>query len=277
MSHIKYCTAVDTLFCSTAQRHLTKERQVRKGTQMDKETLQKQKDKKVLIGIVAASVLLLGLIFGSIAIAGNSPGRRADKYLELGNKYLSELDYEQALVAYRQPTPEPEQYIEEMFAFKNEYESYDSWNYDIDYRGYYVDGFTFWNYGSRMVFLVGEKNVLIDFARNTNGPDGRLDPDEIVLAVYDYIGMADEKYWLVQSGEKWGYIDHEGNEMAMFEDAGAFRDGYALVVEDGEAWLIDESFQKLQKLGAADGVSTAGEIYVVQSDDKLHFYHLIKQ
>lgn len=44
----------------------------------------------------------MGLIFGGITLAGNTPGRRADKYLDLGNKYLNELDYEQALVAYRQ-------------------------------------------------------------------------------------------------------------------------------------------------------------------------------
>lgn len=65
--------------------------------------------------------------------------------------------------------------------------------------------------------------------------------------------------------------------MAMFEEAGAFWNGYALVKENGEAWLINENFQKLQNLGAADGVFTAGDIYAVRSGDKVHYYCLINQ
>lgn len=86
--------------------------------------------------------------------------------------------------------------------------------------------------------------------------------------------MADEKYWLVQSGEQWGYIDHDGNEMAMFEDAGDFVDGYAFVMKDGEAWLIDEEFQLLENLGLADSVSAMGELYLVRIGDDAHLYQL---
>lgn len=149
--------------------------------------------------------------------------------------------------------------------------TFNEWN---GYRGFYMDGITSYNYGSKMVFLVDDKNVLVDFAQNTNGRE-ELDVGEVVMAIYDYIAMADEKYWLVQTGEQWGYIDHDGNEMAMFQGAGAFVNGYALVIEDGEAWMIDEEFRKLESLGKADSVAAMGELYRVTIGDDVHIYHLM--
>ena len=149
----------------------------------------------------------------------------------------------------------------------------DIWESENDYRGFWVDGFTFWNYGSKMVFIVNGKNVLIDFARNTGDVDS-LRADEVVTAVYDYIAMADENYWLIRSGEQWGYIDHDGNEMVLFQDAGGFVGGYALVIEDGEVWLIDETFEKLENLGYADSVATMGELYSITVGEEKHIYRL---
>ena len=148
----------------------------------------------------------------------------------------------------------------------------DVFSFSNGYRGFWVDGFTLANYGAKMVFKVDDKNVLVDLARNTAGGDSVS--MDVVTAVYDYISMADENYWLVQSGEQWGYIDHDGNEEAMFEDAGPFVGGYALVIEDSEAWLIDEEFHKLQNLGHADSVSTIGELYCVRIGDDMHLYQL---
>lgn len=144
-----------------------------------------------------------------------------------------------------------------------------------DYRGFYVDGAYVWYYGSHMVFVVDENDILVDFSKNTNS--GQINSsNKIVTAVYDYIAMADENYWLVQSGEKWGYIDHDGNEKAMFEDAGGFVEGYALVLEDGEAWLINEDFEKLESLGQAESVDTAGELYSIYVEGQTYLYQLIK-
>ena len=142
------------------------------------------------------------------------------------------------------------------------------------YRGYFVDGATFYNYGSNMVFVVDGKNILVDFSRNSNPGNETedLNMSEVVTAVYDYISMADEEYWLVQSGDRWGYIDHDGNEAAMFDDAGSFSNGHAIVLEDGEAWLIDTDFNKLENLGAADSVSTMGELFSVTVGDEKHIY-----
>ena len=57
-----------------------------------------QKRKKIL---TAASVLLVGIILGSITIAGNTSGRRANRYLNLGDKYLSEPDYDELSLSDR--------------------------------------------------------------------------------------------------------------------------------------------------------------------------------
>lgn len=152
--------------------------------------------------------------------------------------------------------------------------SYNHYNEDNYYRGYYVDGTTIYNYGPHMVFVVDGRNILVDFSRNSNpGNDlGDLNISEMVTAVYDYISLADEEYWLVQSGDRWGYIDHDGNEVAMFDDAGSFMNGHALVLEDGEAWLIDTDFNKLEDLGAADSVASMGELFSVTARDEKHIY-----
>lgn len=148
------------------------------------------------------------------------------------------------------------------------------YNEDNYYRGYFVDGVTFYNYGSNMMFGVNDKNILVDFSKNSN-PENEVEDlsmNEVVTAVYDYIAMADEEYWLVRSGDRWGYIDHDGNEMAMFEEAGSFANGHAVVLENGEAWLIDTDFDKLESLGAADSVSSMGELFAVTVGDELHIY-----
>ena len=141
------------------------------------------------------------------------------------------------------------------------------------FRSFYHDGAYFYNYGSNMVWTVGERDVLVDFALYP-GMDTETADNRIVKAVYDTIHMSDENYWLVQDGERWGYIDHDGQEAAMFEDAAAFYHGYALVREEGTAYLIDETFEKLQELGEADSVSTIGELFVVTRGDTKYFYQL---
>ena len=142
-------------------------------------------------------------------------------------------------------------------------------------RSFYHDGAYFYNYGSNMVWTVGERDVLVDFALHP-GMTFETADNRIVKAVYDQISMNDENYWLVKDGERWGYIDHDGQEAAMFEDAAAFYQGYALVREEGTAYLIDETFEKVQNLGEADSVSTIGELFVVTRGDTKYFYRLVQ-
>ena len=143
------------------------------------------------------------------------------------------------------------------------------------FRSFYHDGAYFYNYGSNMVWTVGERDVLVDFALHP-GMTFETADNRIVKAVYDQISMNDENYWLVKDGERWGYIDHDGQEAAMFEDATAFYQGYALVREEGTAYLIDETFEKVQNLGEADSVSTIGELFVVTRGDTKYFYRLVQ-
>lgn len=57
-----------------------------------------QNYKKLLFGVIAAVVVLIALLTG-IGIY-NTPENRVNRHLELANKYLEEMDYEQAVVEF---------------------------------------------------------------------------------------------------------------------------------------------------------------------------------
>ena len=59
------------------------------------------KDKKKLIGIILGIIIVLAVIVGIITInKKTAPARELSKALDLGNKYLSELNYEEAVIAF---------------------------------------------------------------------------------------------------------------------------------------------------------------------------------
>ncbi len=145
---------------------------------------------------------------------------------------------------------------------------YDEMN---SYRSFYHDGAYFSNYGPNMVWVLGEQDVLVDFSRYPGMTSETVD-NRIVKAVYDRIFMDDENYWLVQNGEQWGFIDHDGKETAWFEDASRFYQNHALIIENGIAYLINENFEKVQELGEADSVGTYGELFSLTSGDTCRFY-----
>lgn len=142
----------------------------------------------------------------------------------------------------------------------------------IKYGGFCADGSYLFHYGSKMAFHIGEKWFLMDLAKNPN--PWSLDPEAVITAVYDEILMWDADYWLVRSGEKRGYIDHDGKEMAMYEDAGHFVGGYAMVIEEGKAYLINTDFEKVQEFGRATSVFALGELYCVAVGQVSHIYQL---
>ena len=149
--------------------------------------------------------------------------------------------------------------------------SEDNFNETNFARSFYHDGAYFLNYGSNMVWNLGEQEVLVDFSRYP-GMTYETADNRIVKAVYDRIFLNNETYWLVQSGEEWGYIDHDGKEVARFEDASGFYQHYAPVIENGTAYLVNESFEKVQELGEADSVNTYGELFAVTSGNTRRFY-----
>ena len=130
-----------------------------------------------------------------------------------------------------------------------------------------------YNYGTKVGLLYYDKDsgeslgsILMDLAKDTDPYSSA--GSECVLGVYDDLSMNMEKYWLVKTEGKWGYIDHEGNLQELYEEASSFANGYAVVIEDGTAWLIDESFTRLEEIGPADGCFTAGELFCVSNGEE---------
>ncbi len=71
---------------------------------MDIKQVTKKKRKSLLIGIFAAVVLTVGIIVIIIFITlfiSASPKRKLQQQLDLGEKYITELDYDNAIVAYQ--------------------------------------------------------------------------------------------------------------------------------------------------------------------------------
>ena len=142
--------------------------------------------------------------------------------------------------------------------------SYSEWNYNEynDIYGYYYDGAYTYNRGTKMVWICSDRYLLVDVSKQK------------ALADYDYICMAEDDLWLVQNGDKWGYIDPEGNEIAMYDDAGQFYNGYAPIIKDGKAYLIDMDQNIVEELGESDRVSTMGELYCVTNGDKINIFQM---
>ncbi len=57
----------------------------------------------IIIGVVAALVIIVGVVIAVVAtISANSPAKRLQKQLDLGDKYLADLDYVSAILAYKE-------------------------------------------------------------------------------------------------------------------------------------------------------------------------------
>lgn len=99
-----------------------------------------------------------------------------------------------------------------------------------------------------------------------------------VLGVYDAVIMTSFRYWPVQQGETWGYVDHMTGKVpdkaAGFEAAATFSDGYAIVIKGGNACVINEDFDILEDLGAATGIRGYGRVWQVGTEDGSRVYTL---
>ncbi len=136
------------------------------------------------------------------------------------------------------------------------------------FREYYYDGNNLINYGSKAVVTAGGKDYLVDFTNPA------CNDSSAAVCTYDYIQLSAEKYWLIGDGDKWGYIDHDGKLVNEYDDASDFSHGYALIITNGEASLIDEEFNEIQNLGPADRVGCIGEMFAIVSGDSSKFYVL---
>ncbi len=128
--------------------------------------------------------------------------------------------------------------------------------------GFYLDGGYQYNRGTKMVISSEGKYMLFDAK------------DKKVLAIYDHISPSPEDAWLVNDGDKWGYIDLNGNELAMFDDAADFSGGYSLVVKDGEVHIIDTDMNTYATGVKAKNVSQDGDVYKVITEEGDDIYRI---
>lgn len=123
-----------------------------------------------------------------------------------------------------------------------------------------------YNYGSMMVLDIDKRAVLVDVSKAKGMKSDSID-NKIVVAKYDDIIISDSEYWMFRDGDKCGYIDHKGNSQKVtFEDATPFVNGKALVVKNGKAIIIDESFAELEEVGEASSVDIAGDLIMILRD-----------
>ena len=167
--------------------------------------------------------------------------------------------------------------------FNKENLKFSSSNVSWDFVGYYDDGNVYYNNGTHMCAYMNmdEERVyyLVDVSKMTPQeytPQGEywsdedywdfdttVLTDEALIMRADYIGLNAENYWLIEQDGKWGYIDHAGNVMGMYDDATDFYHGKALVMEDGIAYAIDETFEKIKEIGPAESIQNYGELFLV--------------
>ena len=91
--------------------------------------------------------------------------------------------------------------------------------------------------------------------------------DEVIVAEAEELRINGEKYWIISKNGQWGYIDHAGNVMGMYQDAAEFNEGKAVIIEDGIAYWIDESLEKILEIGPADSVATHGDVVCITYED----------
>lgn len=68
---------------------------------MDGNEVVVKKKSPIVIFVIIAVLLVAGIVIAILFISGNSKGKRLQKQLELGQKYLTDLDYENAILAYK--------------------------------------------------------------------------------------------------------------------------------------------------------------------------------
>ncbi len=144
----------------------------------------------------------------------------------------------------------------------------------VEAKDYVYDGESYYNFGKYMVLKVGDKDVLIDITKGQGMTNETLS-DKIVVAIYDEIFMTDADYWRYREGNKYGYLDLKGKPLKdTYDDATDFVNGYALVIKEGKARIINDKFEEVEEINAATDVESAGDIFTVTADKDVRRYIL---
>ncbi|MBR5359259.1 MAG: WG repeat-containing protein, partial [Lachnospiraceae bacterium] len=144
----------------------------------------------------------------------------------------------------------------------------------VEAKDYVYDGESYYNFGKYMVLKVGDKDVLIDITKGQGMTNETLS-DKIVVAIYDEIFMTDADYWRYRDGNKYGYLDLKGKPLKdTYDDATDFVNGYALVIKEGKARIINDKFEEVEEINAATDVESAGDVFTVTADKDVRRYIL---
>ena len=96
--------------------------------------------------------------------------------------------------------------------------------------------------------------------------------NKAIVMEFDYLRVSSDKHFLISQGEKWGYADHAGNLLGLYEDACDFVNGYAIVKIDGEGWVINEQLELLESIGEIEGASAGNEyFYVIRTEEEKEY------
>lgn len=125
--------------------------------------------------------------------------------------------------------------------------------------------------------VTSENYYLIDLAKCKIGEDGFCIPtlDAAIKNVgYDSVSFSDrfgaESYILVSRDGKWGYLSIDDKTERLYDDAGSFFDGIAMVKDGESVYVIDENFKKISASlhGYTSLYSAGAGVFALQKDGK---------
>lgn len=102
---------------------------------------------------------------------------------------------------------------------------------------------------------------------------------ELISKTYKSMSTIDGRIYTVQTNDdKWGYIDSNGKELAMFDDAVDFIGDYAPVVKNGKGYFIDRNMNKVSDEIDADMVVNLNEknLFAFMKNDEAYFVTYVK-
>lgn len=131
----------------------------------------------------------------------------------------------------------------------------------------WVNGSQYANDGTKMILLTSKHDLLVDFAQ--------LDENDLpkLLASYEHLHMSNNDKWLVNTNNKWGYADHDGNIIELYQDASEFADGYAGIIKANTGYIVDEDLNIVAEIGPASSTYNVGDLIAFNTMDYDTLYY----
>ena len=247
----------------------------------------KKKDNKVLMGgIIAAVILVLaaGIGFGIY----NSPSNRLSRQLDLGQKYLEEMDYEQAKIAFEEAIAIDEKCTEAYIGLTEAYIGMNEYDKALEtaQKGYEVTGEEIL---TEYINMLQSGNITTYEERNLN-QNGLLD-DEMIGSTDE---NSNESQPDAQTGKEevetewidpeeiqfeWSLDDWTINGIALGEcDYSKVADSFGLDMSSSigiQNWNGHEGLEV--SFNSHDGSDVAPEVFIQQSDGELASYMIYEE